>query len=410
MRILILGFINRSCEGSKWSILSGDRVPVLSSPETPADVRSMNNFAFMIHPIEPQQDVARKFPLLGRLPPGIIDHFSRYFPPVYLSHVLGIRSKATGEGIEGWLVACPMTPKRMLEVPLDIAYRKVIQTGRLAEQFGARILGLGAFTSVIGDAGITVSESLSIPVTTGSSYTVALAVEAALAAAQRMGVDPAQAAVAVVGAYGSTGRACVHLLARSVSELILVGRRMDRLREVQSEVTAAGVRADISTQLDRLIEADIVLAVASSTAPIIQPEFLKPGSVVCDVARPRNVSRHVAAQRDDVLVIEGGVVEVPGEAEFGFDFGFPPRQAYACMAETMLLALEERYECYSIGREISLDRVDEIGRLASKHGFRLSGFRSFERALTESDIEAIRRRAQDRRRATPGPGLRRGSG
>jgi predicted amino acid dehydrogenase len=155
-----------------------------------------------------------------------------------------------------------------------------------------------------------------------------------------------------------------------------------------------------------LREADIVLAVTSSTTPIVQPEYLRPGAVVCDVARPRNVSRRVAEQRDDVLVIEGGVVEVPGEAEFGFDFGFPPGQAYACMAETMLLAMEERYECYSIGREISLDRVDEIGRLASKHGFRLSGFRSFERVLTEGDIDRIRENARRRRRGTPSPGLR----
>lgn len=370
----------------------------------------MNNFAFMIHPIEPQQDVARKFPLLGKLPPGIIDYFSRFFPPVYLSHVVGTCSEATGEEIEGWLVACPMTPKRMLEVPLAIAYKKVIQTGRLAEHLGARILGLGAFTSVIGDAGITVSESLSIPVTTGSSYTVALAIEAALAAARRMDIDPADSVVAVVGAYGATGRACVRILARTVSQLILVGRRLDRLLEVQSEVGSAGLRAEISTHLEVLQGADIVLAVTSSTTPIIQPEFLKPGAVVCDVARPRNVSRRVAAQRDDVLVIEGGVVEVPGDADLGFDFGFPPRQVYACMAETMLLAMEERYECYSIGRRISVDRVDEIARIASKHGFPLSGLRSFERVLTESDIERTRRQAQQRRRSTPGPGPRRCSG
>jgi fatty aldehyde-generating acyl-ACP reductase len=152
----------------------------------------MNNFAFMIHPIEPQKDVARKFPLLGKLPTGLIDHFSRFFPPVYLSHVIGICSDATGEEIEGWLVACPMTPKRMLEIPLPVAYRKIVQTGRLAERLGARILGLGAFTSVVGDAGISVAQDLSIPVTTGSSYTVALAVEAVMVAAQRMDLDPAR--------------------------------------------------------------------------------------------------------------------------------------------------------------------------------------------------------------------------
>ena len=118
----------------------------------------MNNFAFMIHPIEPQKDVARKFPLLGKLPSGVIDYFSRFFPPVYLSHITGIRSEATREEIEGWLVACPVTPKRMLEIPVSAAYTKIVQTGRLAERLGARILGLGAFTSVVGDAGISVSQ------------------------------------------------------------------------------------------------------------------------------------------------------------------------------------------------------------------------------------------------------------
>ena len=41
-----------------------------------ADVAKIDTFAFMIHPIDPQRDVARKFPVLGKLPSGIIDYFS----------------------------------------------------------------------------------------------------------------------------------------------------------------------------------------------------------------------------------------------------------------------------------------------------------------------------------------------
>jgi len=96
--------------------------------------RDMNNFAFIIHPIDPQKDVARKFPLLGKLPVGVIDTFCRFFPAVYLSHVTGVRSQATGEEIEGWLVACPLTPRRMVEVPVGVAYTKIVQAGRLAEK------------------------------------------------------------------------------------------------------------------------------------------------------------------------------------------------------------------------------------------------------------------------------------
>jgi fatty aldehyde-generating acyl-ACP reductase len=358
--------------------------------------QTMNNYAFMIHPIEPQKDVARKFPFLGKLPPGIIHYFSRFFPPVYLGHSVGIRSEATGEEIEGWLIACPVTPKRMLELPLHVAYNKILQTARLAERLGARILGLGAFTSVVGDAGITVSQRLSIPVTTGNSLTIAVAVQAALAAARRMDLDPAHCTVAIVGASGSIGQACAQLLAQSFPRLLLIGRQASRLSEVRKRVEGIGAFATVATDVAAISQADVVLTVTTALDPIIEPGHLKPGAVVCDVARPRNVSRCVVDQRDDVLVIEGGVIEVPGEPDLGFNFGFPPGKAYACMAETMLLALEGRYECYTIGKEISLQRVEEMAQLAAKHGFRLSGFRSFEQVVTDQQIDEIKRRAHGR--------------
>lgn len=47
------------------------------------------------------------------------------------------------------------------------------------------------------------------------------------------------------------------------------------------------------------------------------------------------------------------MIEVPGQPDFHFDFGFPPRMAYACMAETMALALEGRYTDYTIGKDIT---------------------------------------------------------
>ncbi len=58
----------------------------------------MDNFAFVIHPVDPKKDVSRKFPLLGAyLPVSAIDFFSRYFPPVYVSHITGVRSQSNGK-------------------------------------------------------------------------------------------------------------------------------------------------------------------------------------------------------------------------------------------------------------------------------------------------------------------------
>ena len=117
------------------------------------------------------------------------------------------------------------------------------------------------------------------------------------------------------------------------------------------------------------------------------PEHLHPGSVVCDVARPRDVSAKVAAVRDDILVIDGGMVDVPGPVDFHFNFGFPPGKSFACMAETIALTLEGRFEDYTVGKNITRTQVEEIAAIAGKHGFRLGGFRSFEREVTEEQIE-----------------------
>jgi fatty aldehyde-generating acyl-ACP reductase len=364
----------------------------------------MNNFAFIIHPIDPKKDVSRKFPLLGKtLPVPAINFLSRFFPPLYISHITGCRSTGTGDEVEGWFVACPYTPATMLRLKQETVYKKVIQTGRLAEKMGARILGLGAFTSVVGDAGLTISRALDIPVTTGDSYTVHIAVDAVREGARVMGIQLKNATAAVVGATGAIGSVCAELLARDVGELILVGRRTDRLRraqpsrlnQVKERAEAQGLgRVRVATDLELLSQADLVLTVTSALGAIIEPRHLKVGAVVCDVARPRDVSHQVVTQRDDVLVIEGGMVEVPGPVDFGFDFGFPPGKSYACMAETMILALEGRYESYTLGKSIKLERVEEIARLATKHGFRLAGFRSFERAVTEEQIDRIKTNAQ----------------
>jgi len=363
----------------------------------------LDTVAFIIHPIDPKRDVSRKFPFLGRmLNEKQIDFFSTFFPPVYISEITGITSEATGKEIRGWFIACPLTPGRMMELSERTVYRKIIQTGRLAEKLGAKILGLGAFTSVVGDAGITIADALDVPVTTGDSYTVTVAVDAIREAARAMEIPLNTATAAVVGATGAIGRVCAELLADDVERLYLIGRRQEALEDLRTQLQARGrtLRPDsaqaeliLSTKMDVLADAQLILTVTSAIHDVIRPEFLMPGSVVCDVARPRDVSAMVAATRDDILVIDGGMVDVPGPADFHFNFGFPPGKAYACMAETFALALEGRFEDYTLGKHLTRERVEEIDTMAKKHGFRLSGFRSFEREVTLQQIETVRRNA-----------------
>ncbi len=358
----------------------------------------MERFGFLIHPISVRRDVARKYPALQFLPERWLEGLLTVMRPKTVSHITGVRS-ATGSEAEGWFVGCPLTPRQFLELDAGFVTRKIIQAAKVAQAEGAKIVGLGAYTSIAGDGGITVDREVDIAITTGNSYTCYTAIEGAHQAAGLMGVDPAQSVVAVVGASGSIGRVAAHLLAeRGVGRILLIGRNTDRLHQVAEELPH-GTNAEVATDLDAILpQADIIVTVTSAVDAVIQPRHLKPGAVVCDVSRPRDVSVRVAQERDDVLVVEGGVVAVPGDVEFNFNFGFPAKTSYACMAETMILSLEGRYESFSLGKELDLARVKEIGVLAVKHGFKLAGFRSFEKAVTPEQIAIIRERAEARKK------------
>ncbi|NLK08210.1 MAG: NAD(P)H-binding protein [Firmicutes bacterium] len=355
----------------------------------------MQKFGFIVHPLE-IADIARKFPLAQRLPQHWLENLLRYGPPIKISHITGIKSPQ-GTEAEGWFVGCLLTPKQMLELPETAVLNKIVDACNKAEALGAQIVGLGAYTAVVGDAGVTVADQVDIAVTTGNSYTVATALQGIYYAADLMEVPLDKATAAVLGATGSIGQAVARMLARDIGQLTLAARSEKRLRNLAERIENAAGAVEVQTTTDIKLacqEADIVVAVTSALETIVEPEWLKPGAIICDVARPRNVSKRVAEVRSDVLVFEGGVVQVPGDVSFGFDFGFPAKTSYACMAETMILALEGRYESFTLGRDLSLGQVEEIAGLAEKHGFAVEGLRSFERALTAESILEIKENAR----------------
>jgi len=352
----------------------------------------VGTFAFIIHPID-VSDVARKFPVSRYIPSGLVERAISHLKPFKVSEINGVRS---GYGTaNGYFVTCPLTPRMMMSMPEDTVMAKIIDSAKLAQDLGAKVVGLGAFTSVVGDAGVTISKNVDIAVTTGNSYTVYTAIEATLKAAELMEIDMDEANVLVLGATGSIGRVLSLILSDHGFKLILASRNIDKLNEVARAVKErSGVTPYVTTDTrEALRQADVVLCVSSAVEAIVQPGDLRTGALVCDVARPRNVSVEVKKQRQDVLVIEGGVVRVPGEVDFNFDFGFPKGHSYACMAETMILALEEKYVNWSLGRELTVEQVEGIAALARKHGFEVGGFRSFERPVTLDEIEEVKRKA-----------------
>ena len=121
----------------------------------------------------------------------------------------------------------------------------VTMVNNAVEHFAAqnvRVIGLGGLLSVVTGNGLDVVRCHpSVFVTTGNSYTVALAAEAVLRATAECGLDPATTRLGVVGAGGNIGSTLVRILAERFGKLKLVGRKA-RLAAV--ERTAAKVYED----------------------------------------------------------------------------------------------------------------------------------------------------------------------
>jgi predicted amino acid dehydrogenase len=361
-------------------------------------------FAFVIHPTS-FDDVVRYEPgAVGKGRP-LIAKIMEWMPAYAAAHITGVRTP-DGRETEGWFVAAPFMPEQMLGLPRERVYRKILDAIELGASFGAEIVGLGAFTGVVGDAGITLAERSPIPVTTGNSLTIAAGVASLLRGAREMEVELPGATAVVIGATGSIGSACVELLAPHVSRLVLVARNRTRLERFAEDVRER-VTCEISFTTDvraALALGRLVLTATTSTQELIEPGDLQTGAVVCELSLPHDVGRRVAIERPDVLVTEGGNMRVPGsprfarvrEPELDFNFGLPPGSALACMSETMVLALEERRESYTLGRGIDLAKVREIDALAARAGFELAGMRAFDVPVGAQRIAEIKAATRER--------------
>jgi predicted amino acid dehydrogenase len=366
--------------------------------------RRKSRFAFVIHPLSTEYfknveplGMATSIPGMT----GVVEKSMAYIPPFVYSHVTGIVSE-TGDEAEGWLITVGGTPKEMLAHPPEFTYSRLLAAGDLAKRLGAQIMGLGAFTKVVGDAGVTVAKQASIPVTTGNSYSASGALWAAAEAVRRLGIADVdddgtiRGKAMVVGASGAIGSACARLLALASDELWLVSPETAKLLQIKQDIERDNPRAVVHVATDPSAAIDdmdvIVTATSAAGHKVLDIMRVKPGCVITDVARPLDMSAEDVAKRPDVLVIESGEVELPGEVRMK-SIGLPDNTVYACLAETIVLALEGRYENFTVGRSISWPKVKEIYRLGLRHGMRLATISGINGPYTDEDFDRVREAA-----------------
>jgi len=163
-----------------------------------------------------------------------------------------------------------------------------------------------------------------------------------------------------------------------------------------------GISVPLTTSTDiaaDLPDCELVVAASNSPEYLIYPDNLRCGAVVCDVARPADVAPEVYEKRDDVLILEGGLVQYPDDICFGPNLGYRDGVNLACLSETVLLALAGDCRDYSIGNILSLDTIQYLRELARRHGFSLAGLRMGNHEIDDQDIEKIYRNSLQLKRA-----------
>jgi predicted amino acid dehydrogenase len=365
-------------------------------------LQRVNRFAYVVHP--PSQEFLKKLKpieVLSDLAPGLMDTVEKvmaYAPPFVYSKVSGIQSD-TGVEAEGWLIALGETPEQMQAHGPEFTTKRILEAAKIAKKLGAQIVGVGMLPKALKDTSLEVAKHAVLPITTGNSYFASATLWAAAEAVRRMGLSKLKggkiirAKAMVIGATGAVGVICSHLLATAFEEVHLVGRNIAKLLALQEAIQkeAPKVKLHVTTRADtHIADMDMIVATSSGARHVLDIMRVKPGCVITDINMPMIFSKKQVSKRPDVLVIRGGEILLPGEhVEMG-DIGLPPGVAYAGLAETIILALEGRFEVFTVGTAPQWDKVREIYKLGLKHGMKLAAISGVNGIYSDEDIARVK--------------------
>ena len=349
---------------------------------------------------------------LGRVglpfvPEKMVEQVMPYLPPrrsVELGPLTSLcRAQTAGIGI-----VVPLLPYHFLTLPASRVIKKVTQAVKMAKGWGAEIVGLGGFTSICCDEGAEIADDVSVALTSGNTLTAVLAIDGIRHAAKIMGLNLKASHLSVIGATGDIGSICTRILAKQVKTVTLCARNEERLHKLAEELSARNLaEINVNSRVKEAIrDADLVLSCTSALTTVIEPQSLKPGAIVCDVAYPADVGRDLREHRNDVLVFEGGLTTFPDPLCKGATFlnhFAPAGMIHGCLAETIVLSLENRRENFSMGRgKITEEKISEMRIMADRNGFSLAPFYYNGATYSIEELDRIASRARDMRAVVSG--------
>lgn len=363
-------------------------------------------FAFIIHPLSAKHIFKHPYLKFLKDHSKPLEKFAEeamtYIPGFYYGKIDGVVSEKNGKKVKGLIYTVTETPKKLMESKPDVVYKKILKLCENAAEEGSKIIGLGAYTKIVGDAGVTIDRLSPIPVTTGNSLSAASTLWAAKLAVEKLGFvkkdgNQFKGTVMVVGATGSIGAVSAKILSLTWDKIIIAAPRAYKLIELRDEILNINPKAqiEISTNADNFSDqCDLIITTTSGQGKtVLDIMKVKPGCVICDVSRPFDIKEEEAVKRPDVLVIASGEVTLPGEVHIGADLGLEGKIVYACLAETALLAMDGKFESFTLSRNINYEKVLQIDKMAKEHGVRLSQIMGHNGFISDEEFNLCREHA-----------------
>lgn len=405
------------------------------NPPAPAGTAASARFAFLMH-YTADADILVNDRSFGQWSPETMAGWKRFTDDseAHVVYELPHLQSPAGSSIDGFLIGFPMLPEQMMKRGRRKMLPLLRDAVKRSRDRGAQIIGLGGFTSIISKGGEQLIGE-GIAVTSGSCLTALMIRDAVRDLLQRTERHASELRLAVVGGAGAIGRLVALLLGPSFDRVTLIGSATsvdgegrthavagelysmlgpsdplgqhlhnslpigpvaddeERSRAIERVFGEALIHPPIEVTTDAaaaLPLADVIVCATSASSAFIHSSSIKSGAIIVDAARPQNVAADVAT-RHDVLVVEGGLVELPQPIHFGPNIlGFRPGVNLACLAETMLLALEGELRDHSIGQTIPLAEAHALDAMARRHGFKVAPHHWGTVEIPESAFEQFR--------------------
>lgn len=306
-----------------------------------------------------------------------------------------------GPTCAGRVVGIPTLPEQMLADQAATVALMRAAVERWAHQ--SELVGLGALCAIVGLRGEELAQQVKLPVTTGNALTCWTSVETTAKLYERLSRGPRfRRRVLMVGMPGTIANPLAAVLAeRGLPVEVYHPSWPKPLSKFVDQLEAKTGRAIPRwTDLQAAVQDKGILVGASSLGGELAQVDLRPGTAVVDVAQPLDTTP-AQRRREDLLIVEGEMLGLPKATDgrwqrftskvYNMVVGQDDRHVLACLAEPMVLCLEERAESFSLGRNLDPARVHEIGALARRHGFEVRDFLHDGRALDPEDLDRFAR-------------------